>query len=105
MARYAALSSSLPPLTSEDLYEFRFLTDAQISPDGERIAYAVRRSNDARDSYRGAIWLVPFGGRPARQVASGDRQDPSPRWSTDDRTTAFSSGRGAAPKRSNTAAP
>ena len=98
MARYAALSSSLPPLTSEDLYEFRFLTDAQISPDGERIAYAVRWSNDARDWYRGAIWLVPFGGGPARQVTSGDGQDSSPRWSPDGRTLAFVSDRGEPPK-------
>ena len=69
MARYAALSASLLPLTPEDLYEFRFLTDAQISPDGKRVAYAVKLANEKRDGYRGAIWLAPFdGSRPATSV-------------------------------------
>ena len=31
-----------PPMTPEDLDDFRFLADAQISPDGARIAYVVR---------------------------------------------------------------
>ena len=95
MARYAALSSSLPPLTSTDLYEFRFLTDAQISPDGARVAYAVKVVNDARDGYRGGIWLIPFDeSESASQITSGVGQDSSPRWSPDGRNLAFLSDRG-----------
>src|SRR5436305_15163235 len=60
MARYAALSSSLPPLTSAGLYEFGCLADAQISPCGARVAYAVKVVTDARGGYRGGILLVPF---------------------------------------------
>jgi dipeptidyl aminopeptidase/acylaminoacyl peptidase len=99
MARYAALSSSLPPLTPEDLYEFRFLTDAQISPDGKRVAYAVKTANEKHDGYRGAIWLIPFdGSRAATQLTSGVGQDSSPRWSPDGTRLAFLSDRGEAPK-------
>ena len=65
MARYAALSSSLLPLSPDDLYEFRFLTDAQISPDGGRIAYSVKTANAKRDGYLGAIWLVSSDGEKA----------------------------------------
>ena len=98
MARYAALSSSLPPLTPEDLYEFRFLTDAQISPDGERIAFAVKTANEKRDGYRGAIWLVPFdGSRPATQITAGVAHDSTPRWSPDGHRIAFVSDRGETP--------
>ena len=98
MARYAALSAPLP-LTPEDLYEFRFLTDAQISPDGSRVAYAVKLANASRDGYRGAIWLVPFeGSRDAVQLTGGAAQDSSPRWSPDGSRLAFLSDRGDPPK-------
>src|SRR5439155_20136830 len=52
----------LPPMAAEDLYAFRFLTDAQISPDGTRVAYAVREIDREKNTYRSAIWLVPFEG-------------------------------------------
>lgn len=98
MARYAALSASLLSLTPEDLYEFRFLTDAQISPDGGRVAYAVKTANEKRDGYRGAIWITPFdGSRAATQLTSGTGQDSSPRWSPDGTRLAFLSDRGEAP--------
>jgi dipeptidyl aminopeptidase/acylaminoacyl peptidase len=99
MARYAALSASLSPLTPEDLYEFRFLTDAQISPDGARVAYAVKIVNQERDGYRGAIWTMPSdGSREPVQLTSGVGQDSAPRWSPDGLRIAFLSDRGEARK-------
>jgi dipeptidyl aminopeptidase/acylaminoacyl peptidase len=98
MARYLALSASLPPLTSNDLYELRFLTDAQISPDGSHVAYAVKTVNEKRDGYRSAIWLAGVDGDTPRQISSGAAQDASPSWSPDGRALAFLSDRGDAPK-------
>jgi dipeptidyl aminopeptidase/acylaminoacyl peptidase len=86
-------------MTAEDLYAFRFLTDAQLSPDGERVAFVVRTVAPEHDGYRSAIWLVPFDGssEPVR-FTSGPGQDTLPRWSQDGHTLAFVSDRAASEK-------
>lgn len=83
-------------MTAEDLYAFRFLADAQLSPHGERVAFVVRSVAPERDGYRSAIWLVPFdGSKEAVRFTSGGGQDAQPRWSPDGRTLAFVSDRAA----------
>ena len=86
-------------MTAEDLYAFRFLSDAQLSPDGGRVAFAVRTVTPERDGYRSAIWLVPFdGSAEATRITAGPGQDTLPRWSPDGRTLAFVSDRAAPDK-------
>jgi dipeptidyl aminopeptidase/acylaminoacyl peptidase len=86
-------------MTAEDLYAFRFLADAQLSPDGQRVAFVVRTVTPEHDGYRSSIWLVPFDGSSAAvQFTSGRNQDAQPRWSPDGRTLAFLSDRAAPEK-------
>ena len=86
-------------MTAEDIYAFRFLSDAQLSPDGERVAFSVRTVTPERDGYRSAIWLVPFDGSvEATRLTGGPGQDTLPRWSPDARTLAFVSDRAAPEK-------
>jgi len=83
-------------MTPDDLYALRFLMDAQISPDGARVAFAVRTVNEERDGYRSALWLVPAdGSSDARQLTFGPGQDTLPRWSPNGSTLAFVSDRAA----------
>jgi dipeptidyl aminopeptidase/acylaminoacyl peptidase len=89
MARRRAVSA-------EDLYRLRFVSDAQISPDGTRVAYVVTWADDNRTRYRSQLMLAPVdGSRPPRPLTSGQHRDASPRWSPDGRELAFVSDRDA----------
>jgi dipeptidyl aminopeptidase/acylaminoacyl peptidase len=78
-------------LTSEDLYAFRLVEEARISPDGTTIAYVQQEMDRASYEYRRSIWLVPAngteGGEPRRFTAG--HNDTAPRWSPDGRYLAF----------------
>ena len=88
------------PLTADDLYDIKVISDPHLSPDGTTVAYVVTQPNRDDDAYRAALWLAPVdpaNGAP-RQLTSGAARDTSPRWSPDGRTLAFVSNRpGAGP--------
>jgi dipeptidyl aminopeptidase/acylaminoacyl peptidase len=81
---------------ADDLYALRVPTDVRVSPDGDRVAFAVKATAPGKDDYRIAIWLVPTdGSTPPRQLTLGSKKDTTPRWSPDGRMLAFLSDRGA----------
>jgi dipeptidyl aminopeptidase/acylaminoacyl peptidase len=85
-------------LTPEDLVDVRSVYDANVSPDGKRIAFVVSEPGDSnkplvpRDQN---IWTVPVdGSEPARQFAFSPKRENTPRWSADGHWLAFLSDRG-----------
>jgi len=93
------VSEVLPPLTPDDVASFAFVSDAQMAPDGTRVAYVVRHMDVEKNEYRSAIWMVPAAGagEPV-QFTSGRTQDVGPRWSPDGRWLAFLSDRSSEKK-------
>ena len=81
-------------MTPDDLYDIHWLGEADISPDGERVALAVTKFDRDTDGYRSAIWVVETSGAEPRQFTAGAKRDNSPRWSPDGRRLAFLSERG-----------
>lgn len=80
-------------LTPELLVMQKAVLDAQISPDGERVAYSVQDISKEGEHKRGSIHMVSFTGGDSRQLTYGPRMDSSPRWSPDGRSLAFLSDR------------
>ncbi len=85
-------------MNARDLLHLRFVSDAQISPDGRRVAFVVTTLSEERDEYLSAIWLVDTEGGEPRQFTAGPLRDRFPRWSPDGRHLGFISEREAGKK-------
>jgi dipeptidyl aminopeptidase/acylaminoacyl peptidase len=84
-------------ITFQDLAAMHRLSDPQISPDGEWIAYEVATPNLERNTMEHNLWLVPAKGGEARQITASGR-DMRPRWSPDGSKLAFLSSRDGEPQ-------
>ena len=81
-------------MTPEDVYALTSVGQPRLSPDGQRVAYLVSRTDSEANAYRTAVWIAPLdGSAEPRQFTSGERSDHSPRWSPDGRWLAFVSNR------------
>lgn len=85
-------------LTPELVLSLRHVTDAQLSPDGSRIAFQVTRPRMDSEGPGGSvseIWMIPSGDGEAVRFTYNEKSDWSPKWSPDGRSLAFLSVRGA----------
>ncbi|HVT57091.1 MAG TPA: S9 family peptidase [Thermoanaerobaculia bacterium] len=88
-AASAAPGGPRRPISETDLFQFVWVGDPRISPDGGQVAFVRVAVNAKRDGYDTAIWLASAasGGEP-RPLTAGPH-DASPRWSPDGRHLAF----------------
>jgi dipeptidyl aminopeptidase/acylaminoacyl peptidase len=76
-----------------DLTRIKFVSDAQIAPDGRHVAFVVTTLSEEKDEYLSNIWLVEVAGGSPRQLTRGPKRDTAPRWSPDGTRLAFISER------------
>ncbi len=80
-------------IRADDLFQMVFPITPAISPDGETIAYGLKRFDPKNNRYIADIHVVPARGGRARQLTRGVAIDSSPVWRPDGRELAFLSTR------------
>lgn len=76
-------------LNVEDFYKIQTLTDPQVSPDGQWVAYVVTTNDRDADEPRSAVWMVSWDGKQQLQLTNAANEISAPRWSPDGRYLAF----------------
>jgi Dipeptidyl aminopeptidases/acylaminoacyl-peptidases len=76
-------------ITEKDLFDFVWIGDPQVSPDGSHVAFVRVTVNEKKEGYNTSIWAVPIaGGEEPHQLTKGDH-DSAPRWSPDGKFLLF----------------
>jgi dipeptidyl aminopeptidase/acylaminoacyl peptidase len=73
----------------EDLRDFKFVSDPQISPDGSKTVFVLSEINHDDDKYQRHLWLAETNTGKLTQFTYGPGADTYPRWSPDGKRLLF----------------
>ncbi|MDP3858987.1 MAG: hypothetical protein Q8Q73_14625 [Stagnimonas sp.] len=81
LAAVASVAMSAPqPFTYNDLVRFERVSDPVAAPDGQRLAYTLRRTDYEANKGLRSVWLLEVGNGSSRQLTSGAGSSDSPQW-------------------------
>jgi dipeptidyl aminopeptidase/acylaminoacyl peptidase len=90
----SSLGWAAEPFRVETMQKLLRLSDAQLSPDGNWVAFAVARTDLVKNKMVRNLWLVPATGGEARALTFADKgSNERPRWSPDSKVIYFLSSR------------
>src|SRR5260370_3642391 len=90
LAVTAGLSAQKRAITEKDLFQFNWIGDPQLSPDGSRVVFVKVTVNEKQDGYDTSLWTVSTSGNEAPQRLTTGKRDSGARWSPDGKRLAFS---------------
>ncbi len=71
------------------MFRMEAVSEPQISPDGQWVAYLVGTSDRDADELRSAIWMVSWDGKQQLQMTQPSSSISEPRWSPDGRYLSY----------------
>ncbi len=78
-----------PAFSYSNVFDLQYVTDPQISPDGEKIVYRRMRMDIMNDRAVGDLWILDSDGNKHQKLTSRDTNESSPRWSPSGDRIAF----------------
>ena len=87
------LGQSKSNLELLDIFNMEFISEPQISPDGNQILYIRNFKDVMTDKNLSNIWMVNADGSKNRPITTGNHNDSHPRWSNDGKKIIFKSNR------------
>ena len=74
-----------------DIFNLEYVSDPQISPDGQQIIYVRNFKDIMNDQNLSNLWIARFDGSQNRPLTTGEQSDRSPRWSHDGKKIIYTS--------------
>ena len=83
-------------LQPADVYRLQALSDPQVSPEGNWIAYTLSSVDSVQNKRNTDIWMVSWDGKQAIQLTNSPDAESQPRWSPDGKYLSFVAARNGA---------
>src|SRR5437879_6196599 len=78
LAAIAVLPAQKRSITEKDLWDFVWIGDPQVSPDGSRVTFVRVTVNEKKEGYNTSIWSVPTsGGAEAHELTKTGSDEPA----------------------------
>lgn len=88
------LQQGTHPFSVEDMLAMDRISDPQVSPDGQWVAFSVSVTDFANNKRKSDVWLAAVDGGGARPLTAHAKSSSSPRWAPDGKSLFFLSARG-----------
>ncbi len=97
-ALWAQAGPATEPISFDDFIRIKRLSDPQISPEGDLIAFVITEMDKETNSSNSDIWVVATSGGAPWRLTSSPKADFHPRFSPDGKKIAFISTRSGTPQ-------